>query len=632
MRKPAAPASRSLSSQRFMGRGWKPVAGTQAASPENLCAGLKRLCAGWQSVPCVSENLLRRQLQRLAPRPRVLVQTILYGVAAGLSAVVFQFGINTVYERIFPPLAKASVPVFLGGTLLAMLGTSLLVGFLLNSFCREAAGSGIPQLKVAFWKDFGAVPWRVAWVKLVAGILSVGGGSSLGREGPSVQLAGAVGSSVAAWLGEAKQARRPAAAAGAAAGLAAAFNTPLAAVTFVLEEIIGDLNSRFLGSILLASVIGALVVHGLVGPQPAFQLAPVSDWSWKVYALVPVIGAFASVVGVWFQRLSLGLRQRQRTFQRIPAWARPAVGAVLAWAIGVTVFLLTGRLGVFSLGYEDLSQALTDGLSWKLAGILLVGKFLATVLCYGLGGCGGIFSPTLFFGAMAALLLSGLTGLVTPLTGAEHIVFAVVGMSCCLGAVVRAPVTGVLIVFEMTHEFSLVPVLMLGALVSQVISRRMCAANFYDTILEQDGHQLERLLPPRNLRSWQEMPVSVVANFRPVVVESLEPAALASLLKSRPFRCFPVVQAGRLAGIVQRDELVAALAEARAPALDPAVTVLPGDSIRQAQRQLIEATAGLVVLTDGKANRLLGIFTLHDLLRAELESAERGGDDAGTFQ
>ncbi len=609
-----------------------PAMPAQGTDREIGGAGLKWFCGQWQSETRVSDNLLRRQLQRLAPRPRVLVQTCLYGLAAGLSAVVFQFGINTLYQRIFPPLAEASVPVFLAGSFAAMLGTSLLVGFLLNSFCREAAGSGIPQLKVAFWKDFGAVPWRVAWVKLVAGILSVGGGSSLGREGPSVQLAGAVGSSVAGWLGEAKQARRPAAAAGAAAGLAAAFNTPLAAVTFVLEEIIGDLNSRFLGSILLASVIGALVVHGLVGPQPAFQLAPVSGWSWKVYALVPLIGAFASLVGVWFQRLSLDLRQRQPGWRAVPAWGRPAVGAVMAWAIGAAVFLLTGRLGVFSLGYEDLSLALTEGLSWKLAGILLVGKFAATVLCYGLGGCGGIFSPTLFFGAMAALLLSGLTGLVLPLTGAEHVVLAVVGMSCCLGAVVRAPVTGVLIVFEMTHEFSLVPVLMVGALISQVISRRMCAENFYDTIIAQDGHQLERLLPPRDLRSWQELPVSVVANFRPVVLESLEPAAVAALLKVRPFRCFPVVQDSRLRGIVRREELESALAGSRSPALEPAVTVLPGDSIRQVQRQLIESTTGLVVLTDGKANRLLGIFTLHDLLRAELESAERGGDDAGTFQ
>ncbi len=579
----------------------------------------------------VSKNLLQAQLHRLPPRARTLVQTCIYGLVAGTAAVLFQFAINGIYDATFPRLAKASTPVFLAGSFALMVGTGLIVGYLLNSYCRDAAGSGIPQLKIAFWKEFGTVPWRVAWVKFVAGALSVGGGCSLGREGPSVQLAGAVSSTVAGLMGEAKQARRPAAAAGAAAGLAAAFNTPLAAVTFVLEEIIGDLNSRFLGSILLAAVIGALVVHGLVGPQPAFQLTHVSGWSWKVYLLVPLVGAIASLVGVWFQRSALGLRQRQRSWTRIAPWTRPALGAVLAWIVAVTVFLTTGHLGVFSLGYEDLSTALSSGFTWQIAGTLLAAKFFATVVCYGMGGCGGIFSPTLFLGGMAALVISGLTGLVLPLNSSEHTVLAVVGMSCCLGAVVRAPVTGVLIVFEMTHEFSLVPVLMLGALISQMISRRMCHANFYETILEQDGHQVERLLPPRDLRSWQDLPVSAVANFRPVALESLEAAPLRDRLKQHPYRCFPVVRDGMIAGLVTREDAEDALAAGKEPPLQPAIFVQPDDRIRRVQQHLIESTTGVVLLTEGRAGRLLGIFTLHDLLRAELESAERGGDDAGTF-
>src|SRR3974390_2111370 len=214
---------------------------------------------------------LGQLIERLPGRGRAIVRTCVYGLGAGLAAVAFQVGMNTLYRVGIVRLSHASTLVFLLGSLAGIVTTSLAVGFLLTRFAPEASGSGIPQLKAAFWKDFGAVPWRVVWVKYVAGVLSIGGGCSLGREGPSVQLAGGVASNLAGLLGEAKQRRRG----GAAAGLAAAFNTPLAAVTFVLEEIIAALNSALLGSVLLASVIGAFVVHGLVGKAPAFPLTGV---------------------------------------------------------------------------------------------------------------------------------------------------------------------------------------------------------------------------------------------------------------------------------------------------------------------------------------------------------------------
>jgi CIC family chloride channel protein len=153
-------------------------------------------------------EIVVRNLQKLPRKTRIVFQTCLYGLAAGGAAVAFQSGINWLYHIGLVNLSKKPLGDFLFGSFLIMLGSSLIVGWLLNSFCREAAGSGVPQLKLAFWKDFGTVPWRIAWVKFVAGIISLGGGTSLGREGPSVQLAGAIGSNLAALAGEAKQSRR----------------------------------------------------------------------------------------------------------------------------------------------------------------------------------------------------------------------------------------------------------------------------------------------------------------------------------------------------------------------------------------------------------------------------------------
>jgi CIC family chloride channel protein len=531
---------------------------------------------------------------------------------------------NTLYQVGILRLSHASTLIFLIGSLVVMVATSLAVGFLLTRFAPEASGSGIPQLKAAFWKDFGAVPWRVVWVKYVAGVLSIGGGCSLGGEGPSVQLAGGVASNLAGLLGEAKQKRRTAAAAGAAAGLAAAFNTPLAAVTFVLEEIIADLNSALLGSVLLASVLGAFVVHGLVGKQPAFTLAAVDSPGWLAYVLTPAVAAVAALVGVLFQKSTLGLRAKRKEFRHVPAWMRPALGGLISWALGAVVFIRTGHLGVFSLGYDDLSAGLALQLGWKLAAILLGTKLLATVLCYGLGGCGGIFSPTLFLGGMCGLSLAGLCGLALPLSGPDQLTLAVVGMSACLGAVVRAPVTGILIVFEMTHEFSLVPALMVGAVVSQALSRKLCQYSFYEEILVQDGNQLEHVIPPRDLRSWQHLPVAAIANFHPVTAGQHSSAEMEKLLRAHPYERFPVVHNGTVTGILTRKEALAALAENRAPKLAPAVTCLRTQSVAELQARLIESDSTMVVVLDRPEGQVLGLVTLHDLLRAQAALAEAG--------
>jgi chloride channel protein, CIC family len=458
-------------------------------------------------------------------------------------------------------------------------------------------------------------------VKFVAGILSIGGGSSLGREGPSVHFAGGLASNMAGLFGEPKQRRRHACAAGAASGLAAAFNTPLAAITFVLEEVIEDLNSRALGSVLLASVIGAFVVHGVIGSQPAFTLRPIEAPGWPAYMIVPVVAAIGSFVGMVFQKSALALRGGWKWQRKIPRWLGPAIGALITWAIGCSVFAATGHLGVFSLGYDDLSAGLANHITWELAALLLVAKLAATIACYGFGGCGGIFSPTLFFGAMCGVFISGVCAFFMPLQPADQTILVLVGMSACLGGVVRAQVTGILIVFEMTHEFSVVPALMLGALVSEAVAYAMARHNFYNALLLQDGHNLEHVIPPRDLQAWQQLPVSAIANFRPVAIDSRDITKAREVVDKFPYTRFPIVESGKPVGILTRTEALSAAASQRAPRLEKVVTCVRDATVGDLQRLLIESTTSLIVVVD-EDGKLLGVITLHDLLRAQVSVAE----------
>jgi CIC family chloride channel protein len=559
---------------------------------------------------------------KLPRQSRQIVQICLYGSVAAFVTVFFQLTMSAFYQYGIVELSHASRLKFLLGSLSIVLISSMLVGLLLNSVAPEAKGSGVPQLKVSFWKDFGYIPFRVAWVKFLAGILSIGGGASLGREGPSVQIAGAVASNLAGITGEPKQNQRTASAAGAAAGLAAAFNTPLAAVTFVLEEIIGDLNSRILGSVLLASVLGALIVHGIVGRQPAFSLTDVDAPSWRAYALAPLVAFLASCVGVYFQKTSLRLRNRVKKSRKYSRWIYPVIGAGLTWIIGASVFELTGHLGVFGLGYDDLSNALKGALGWKLALLLLFTKFLGTFLCYGFEGCGGIFSPTLFLGGMTGVACAKVFGLELTMMPSDVLTLGVLGMSACLGAVVWAPVTGILIVFEMTHEFSLVPILMIGGLISQAVGRKLNHHNFYDTIISDDGHKIEHAKPPRDLRSWQNLPAIAIANTEPVILSGLSAESIQTILNDHPYERFPLVENGKIQGIILRNEMKLSFQEKRKPRIEGASICSSSSLIKDIQSHLVDSNHNMVILCN-ETGGIHGIVTLHDLLRAEISFSKQ---------
>ena len=568
-------------------------------------------------------NLSVEKLRRVPENTRGILHTLLFAAAAAGSAVAFLWLTNLLFRVTIQSVASGSPLRFVIGSLLIISITSAAAGFLMHKISPKSAGSGVPELKAAYWKDLGFLQLRSIVVKFIGGILTLGGGTSLGREGPSVFVGGGVASTIAAALGVPKTGRRQPSAVGAAAALAAAFNTPLAAITFVMEEMLNnEFGSRVLGGVVLAAVLGALIVQAFLGRQPAFTLPSVEGITWLMYAILPLVAAVASLIGVGFQTFTLRLRVRVRQRSRLPVWLRPLVGALVTWLLGCVVFLVNGHTGVFGLGYNDLSLALNNNIVWEVAGVLVAAKFVATIFSYGWGGCGGIFSPTLFLGGMTGMFFAGLAGIWLPLTPADKIVLAAVGMSACFNAVVRAPLTALLIVFEMTHQFSMVPALMFCSIVSQAIARLGGRHNFYDALLLQDGHELIRIKPPRDLESWQKLPVSEIVRMKPVILPNLERETMESHLELYPYQRFPVRVGGTVSGVVIREDMKRALATNTNPRVIPLTDCPASLSVREVGARLMESASGIVAVRDRSTGEITSVVTLHDLLRAQAALAE----------
>jgi len=547
---------------------------------------------------------------------RTILATALLSLVAAGTAIAFLSVTNGLFALTFLNFAKLPLPYFLLTSLLTIGGTSLASGLLLSKISPEAAGSGIPQLKAAYWTEMGYVPLKPIIVKFIAGALAIGGGTSLGREGPTVYMGGGLASLLSAFMGSPKQSRRGPALIGASASLAAAFNTPLASITFVLEEIVGDLSSRSIGRVLLSSIIGAFAVYALIGRQPAFAVPSIENVTWVHYAIAPIVAIAAAFAGALFHKYALELRKRVKRQRAYPSWLMPLFGALLTWAIAVSIFMTTGKLGVFGLGYLDLEAVLGNNFVWWVAGIMVVAKLAATIFSYGFGGAGGIFSPLLFIGGMAGYFIGGLFSLFLPLSPSDRIVLSAVGMSTCLGTVLKAPLSTLLIVFEMTHQFAMVPALLIGMFVTMAASGLTGKENFYDAILVQDGHELHKIRPPLDLTGWHRLELSAIANRKPVIANSIEVRDLEKLLGDHRFQRFPLVLDGRLVGVLERGALRDSLSRGLPPKPEEAVTCDEDRLIQDASELFIKSTGGFLILLD-KEQRVSGIVTLHDLLRAQ---------------
>jgi CIC family chloride channel protein len=445
----------------------------------------------WEGVEGLFSRVVAWLMVRMPnERQRLLVLTILAGGLCGLAAVAFHVSVLRVEALCINLAMSAPGHSWIWWTILTPALGGLAAGLGLYYWVPAAAGSGIPQVKVAFANRFGSITLKETVGKFVLCVVQLGTGASLGVEGPTVHICSGVSSFLARVGRLSPNNCRRMTSVGMAAGIAAAFNAPIAAVTFTLEELIGSLDQTMLSGVIVAAALAAVVENKVLGNNPIFhvpqhyQLGNDSSLIW--YA---VLGLLAAIVSVTFTDSLLWVRAWFRRLTAMPKWVQPAVGGAATGSLAVVAILFFHQNGIAGDPYKTLTLALTGAPSltlWTMAALCVL-KLAATVTSYSSGGAGGIFAPSLYMGGM----LGGALGYVDVAVfhhPADSIgAFAVVGMGAVFAGTVRAPMTSILIIFEMTGGYGLVLPLMIANMSAFALARYWRHTPVYEALLEQDG-------------------------------------------------------------------------------------------------------------------------------------------------
>ncbi|WP_245665425.1 chloride channel protein [Actinoplanes subtropicus] len=541
------------------------------------------------------------------------------GAGAGLGAAVFRWLIMTA-TRLFTGHDDYSAAAHAANPHLPGLGrwfvlftpvvAGLVYGPLVYRFAREARGHGVPEVMYAVAERGGRIRPQVAVVKALASAFCIGGGGSVGREGPIVQIGSALGSTLGQLVRLPESQLRILVACGAAGGIAATFNTPIAGVFFALELILGDFAVESFAAVVLAAVTAAALSRAAFGDHPFLALPTFTIGSAGEYAAYVVLGLLAGGVGVGWSRALYFIEDLCDRWWRGPEWLRPAAGGLL---LGGVLLALPQMYGV---GYPVLGRAVGGGYALGFVLLLLIGKILATSLTIGIGGSGGVFAPSLFVGAMLGeafgLALHAVVPALAPSPGA----YALVGMGAVFAGAARTPITSVLIMFELTGEYRIILPLMLAIALAAGVSKLLSRDTIYTRKLLRRGIDLQA--PERALAR-----ISVTAAAGQLPAPLLPDATLADLtarFAADGNTALPVVDDdGQLLGVVQAIEVERAVQDAAegitAAGLAHTVPILAGDeSLEDALAALTRnGGAGLPVGADGIPS---GWLTHRDLLRA----------------
>jgi len=470
-----------------------------------------------------------------------LLLTLLIGAIVGMVVVAFILLTQRSGARLYPaggsPWRRVLVPV----------AGSAIMGYLLYRFFPDARGSGVPQTKAALYARGGHISLGTVIGKFFCTSTTLASGIPLGREGPAVQVGAGIASVLGRKLGLRPEKVKALIPVGAAAAIAAAFNTPLAAVLFALEEVVGDMHAPVLGFVVLASATSWATLRLLLGNDPLFRVPQyqlVHPGELGIYAILGVAGGFASVA---FTRLLLWMRAHFLRFPKKTLWFQPVAGGL---TVGIMGWFVPQLLGV---GYKHVGEVLNGGMALRLMIILLVLKLIAVATSYASGNAGGIFGPSLFLGAMLGGIVGNVANQFFPSYVGTPGAYALVGMGTAFAGIVRAPMTSVVMIFEITRDYAVIVPLMISNLISFYISSKFQKQPIYEVLAHQDGIHLPRAETRQQegqrqvQRAMRQATEKLSAGM--TVQEALEK------LNSTEFQSWPVCDEGGVIGVVRLQDL-----------------------------------------------------------------------------
>jgi CIC family chloride channel protein len=597
------------------------------------------------------KRYLAKMLDHLAPREGLvlLVMAVVVGVATGLAAVLFIRLIAFIQiffygggEKILPALGRIwiiVVPV-IGG---------LLVGPIIAKFAVEAKGHGVPEVMQALILRGGRIRPRVALAKVIASALCIGTGGSAGREGPIVQVGSALGSSIGQWLHLSDERIKNLVACGAAAGIAATFNAPIAGVVFAIEVLLSEIQVRVFGNVVVAAVAASIVSQIFLGDRPAFEIPGyVMHSPWEILLYV-FLGLLAALVGILFIRM---LYYTEDVFDRlaIPLWLKPAVGALL---LGILAFcypyvgtisyisvddmalglpIVENYPHIFGSGFIFLEEVLQGRAPFFLLFLLIFLKPLATSFTLGSGNSGGVFAPSLFTGAMLGGAFGYLAMHLFPNLNIEIGAYALVGMAAVFSAAARAPLTSMLIVFEMSNDYRLILPLMAAGIVASTFAQWLHSDSIYSLKLTKRGIRFEQ---GRDLDIMQTVQVDEVMNKAPITIQREQSVAdLFAAFQETHLGGFPVMSnETELYGMVTMQDMERTIHEMERTlhrkevnlkdlkvwdvATPDPVTVFPDEPIWSAIKKMAPRDlARLPVVSRNNPLQFVGVISRSDIVRA----------------
>jgi chloride channel protein, CIC family len=555
---------------------------------------------------------------------------MLVGLLGGLGAVAFRYLIGFFQTLIFGSGSDLATVVPSLPWWRVVLGPALggaFVGPIVYFFAREARGHGVPEVMNAVAREGGVIRKRVAFVKIMASAMCIGSGGSVGREGPIVQIGSALGSTLGQILRLSYGEIRVLVACGAAAGIAATFNAPIAGAIFALEIILADFALPTFTPIILSSVIATVVSRGFLGNYPAFQVPPYdleSPWEIGFYC---ILGLLAGLVAVSFI-VTLYKSEDLWDAWKIPDYMKASLGGIV---IGVMALSFPQ---IMAVGYDSIGKALLNQEVWTVLVLLVPLKILATSITIGSGGSGGIFAPSLFMGAMLGGAFGCAVHALFPGVTANPGAYAIVGMGAVVAGTTHAPIQAFLIIFELTQDYRIIPPLMVCCVIATFVSRGIKKESIYTMKLLRRGIDIEA---GRDANVLKGMLVKDFMTRHPETIRQETPfRELIRILPYSQHTSFPVTDdEGNLVGMLSlRDfrevvfeDSLAQVVIARDIATIPAIFATTRDNLAKALALINDNGIERLPVVPGEegAKKVVGILSQRDIISAYNRALETRG-------